>query len=116
MLRPTCSLPTRVDTGETSSSTRGADSPTAALTLTASSPNSVLFIGTDIRTKRLQTPSPGYTQRGVNQGGSNGNLTRLYIHDRRRATAGAEAIAHRLSSSVDWVTVGVVIRPRETTP
>ena len=89
----------------------GVDNAAAALTLTASQGNSVLYVATHSRNKTMATPAASFTQRAFVSNTSGGDGSNLYIHERTVTTAGTTNVSHTLNSSTDWDMIGVVIRP-----
>lgn len=89
----------------------------AKLTLTSNQNNAVLYTSTSTRNKTISGADPDYTQRANNLATNpSGAKSRLYIHDRIKATAGPDTLNHTLSGTADWVTAGVVINPVGTLP
>jgi len=88
--------------------TGGVNNTNSLLTLTSTTPNSVLFAATDARNTTIQTADPDYTQRATDFVGVR---TRLYIHDRMLAVSGSDNVNHLFSGNTDWVMNGLAIRP-----
>ena len=89
----------------------GVDNAAAALTLTASQGNSVLYVATHSRNKTMATPAASFTQRAFVSNTSGGDGANLYIHERTVTSAGTTNVSHTLSVAADWDMIGVVIRP-----
>jgi hypothetical protein len=97
--------------GETGACSGGTDGSSASVTTGSTAANSTHYVATNTRNRTISTADVDYTQRATDAGGSGGDLTTVYSHDYLKAATGDDTATHTLSSTADWITAGLVIKP-----
>lgn len=101
--------------GESGSCNGGSADSTTSLTTGSTATNSIHFVAVNVRQRTITTADVDYTQRATDASGSGTDQTRLYIHDRTKATTGDDTASHTLNNTAQWVSAGFIIRPHTST-